>query len=173
MIARFEVLTAVTMKNGVFCDVTPCDSCKNRRFGGAYRVFHQGDKNRWTRNNARSVHRLLVIASLVPSPSIPVTLMKEALSSSETSVITRGTQRNIPEDVILHSHRRGYLSSYIYWHCCKQGWIPRSRSVAHDAPRSSGNTVAFAVEFHWTIIMEDLSDPEPLNSRHPSLRWSQ
>jgi hypothetical protein len=32
---RFEVFTAVTMKNGVFWDVTPCDSCKNRRFGSA------------------------------------------------------------------------------------------------------------------------------------------
>jgi hypothetical protein len=29
---RFEVFTAVTMKNGVFWDITPCDSCKNRRF---------------------------------------------------------------------------------------------------------------------------------------------
>jgi hypothetical protein len=27
---RFEVFTAVTMKNGVFWDVTPCDSCKSR-----------------------------------------------------------------------------------------------------------------------------------------------
>jgi hypothetical protein len=31
---RFEVFTAVTMKNGVFCVVTPCGSCKNRRYGG-------------------------------------------------------------------------------------------------------------------------------------------
>jgi hypothetical protein len=30
----FEVFTAVTMQNGVFWDVTPCGSCKNRRFGG-------------------------------------------------------------------------------------------------------------------------------------------
>jgi hypothetical protein len=31
---RFEVFTAVTMKNVVFWDVTPCGSCKNRRFEG-------------------------------------------------------------------------------------------------------------------------------------------
>jgi hypothetical protein len=42
---RFEVFTAVTMKNGVFWVVTPCGSCKNRRFGGTWRL-HQGDKNR-------------------------------------------------------------------------------------------------------------------------------
>jgi hypothetical protein len=26
---RFEVFRAVTMKNGIFWDVTPCGSCKN------------------------------------------------------------------------------------------------------------------------------------------------
>jgi hypothetical protein len=31
---RFEVFTAVTVKNVFFWDVTPCGSCKNRRFGG-------------------------------------------------------------------------------------------------------------------------------------------
>jgi hypothetical protein len=32
---RFEAFTAVTMMNDVFWDVTPCGSCKNRRFGGS------------------------------------------------------------------------------------------------------------------------------------------
>jgi hypothetical protein len=38
--------------------------------------------------------------------------MLEALSSAETSVPTRGTWRNIPEDDILHRHRRENLKSY-------------------------------------------------------------
>jgi hypothetical protein len=72
----------------VFWDVTLCGSCKNRRFGGTWRPHYQADKN-W---------RLPISA----------TLMMVALRSSEPSVLTSSTLRNIPEDgipdtgIVLH-----------------------------------------------------------------------
>jgi hypothetical protein len=38
--------------------------------------------------------------------------MTEATRSSETSVITRATPRNIQDDSLLRSHRRENLKSY-------------------------------------------------------------
>jgi hypothetical protein len=44
------------------------------------------------------------MVNVVPSSAI-VTLMMEALSSTDTSVLKRATRRNIPKDSIRHSHR--------------------------------------------------------------------
>jgi hypothetical protein len=106
------------MKNAVFWDVTLCGSCKNRRFGGTYRLHHKGDKNRRARNNTiqqytyntlhkaflSSVLRLLVTVNIVPS-SDSCHPDYGGARSSETSVLTRATRFN--------SDLRENLKSYI------------------------------------------------------------
>jgi hypothetical protein len=71
------------MKNAFFWDVVPCGSYKNRCFGGTYFVS--------------------ISSQRTPIPStanVHVTLMMEAIYSSETSVLTRATRRHILEDDI-------------------------------------------------------------------------
>jgi hypothetical protein len=72
------------MKNAVFWYVTPCGSFKNRHIASII-----------------SKLAMLVTANVVPSWLILFTLMMEAMRFSETPVLTRPTQRYIPEDSIL------------------------------------------------------------------------
>jgi hypothetical protein len=69
-----------------------------------------------------STHHIL-ISNNTTLPPIPAhagsslvnfsTLNMEAIRCTDTSVHTRTTLRHIPENGILHSHRRGNLKSYI------------------------------------------------------------
>jgi hypothetical protein len=56
---------------------------------------------------------LLLVTANVRSWPILVTLMMEAICSFVSSVLTRATRHNIPQDGILHSHCCEKLKSYI------------------------------------------------------------
>jgi hypothetical protein len=52
-----------------------------------------------------SVLRLPVTANVIPISPILVTLMMEEIRSSETSVLTRATRRNIQKDDIFQTYK--------------------------------------------------------------------
>jgi hypothetical protein len=64
-------------------------------------------------SSRRTLRRWLVTSNDLPSSPIIVTLMMEALTSFETSVLTTATQHNIPEDSIFHSQCRGNFKPYM------------------------------------------------------------
>jgi hypothetical protein len=77
-LTRFEIFAAVTMKS--LWDVMSRGSCMNRRFRGTFRFHRYGDKNRRVENVSSNYQRNHAAKNLI-------TLLMEAILSSETSVV--------------------------------------------------------------------------------------
>jgi hypothetical protein len=114
------------MKNVVVWDVTSCGFCNNHRFGGTDRVHLHGQNNQRARNN-------LIITGNVPSSLILITLMMEAIRSSDTSVLTRTLRRPITEDDILHRITR--VLEVIFLYTCLLTIIPQQRLYIQTSVR--------------------------------------
>jgi hypothetical protein len=105
---NFKFSTNHSHDDAVFWDVVLCSSSKNKRFGELYRLHHQDEKISGLGTT------LTVISNVFPSSLVVFILMMQAISSSETFVLTRATWRQIPEDGILPSHCCENLKPYNY-----------------------------------------------------------
>jgi hypothetical protein len=56
--------------------------------------------------------QLLVTVYVVTTSLFNSTLIMEVIRSSKTAVLIKAARRHIPEDDLLHSHRRENLKSY-------------------------------------------------------------
>jgi hypothetical protein len=103
---RFQVFTAVIVKNAVFCDVASCGSCQSRGFGGIYRLHLQSRKRSSTsQDGILKAHIVFTIIYIVKVPkfiayerghNIPYGRLHALVRNLAKDTLT-GTGRAFPE----------------------------------------------------------------------------
>jgi hypothetical protein len=115
-----------------------------------------------------SARRLRVKPSVVPSSQILATLMKEALSSSDTSVLIRATRRNTPADTILRSHRRENMKNLTSF-CFMFFYFPliffRSKPISSPPSFCVFLSLHFFLIYISTLRLNPLSEDSNVDTR--------
>jgi hypothetical protein len=126
-VLRFEVFTAITMKNVVFWDVAPCRYFFNQRFGGTYRLHLQG------RRNPRAMNQREQVAVDVKKIS---------------------TQHHIPEDCILNNDLLESIWNEVVMVQFKMPSQHSSGETEKNSWHTDKHTHLHSVFFHnWSAIL--------------------
>jgi hypothetical protein len=157
------------MKNGVFWDIKPCGSCKNRRFGGTWRLVAAcvvpssqilvtlmkeapgSPKHRFLQelHGVISQKTPFFTARVFPSSPILVTLMKEGLSSSETRFLQEPhciTFQKTPFFNFTWVHEKLWLTDYI-GRASVMNSLHRLRRWRHDFESHSRHECLYVLAF--------------------------
>jgi hypothetical protein len=106
---RIDIFTVVTMRNAVCWDLRSVDLVRTKiseeRNASIIRVTRIDELGTTlaVTSNRRTLRRNTQVYRTRASIELPDIM---------TSVLTRATRRNIPEDAFLHNHRRENLKSY-------------------------------------------------------------
>jgi hypothetical protein len=103
--------------------------------------------------------------------------MMEALSSTETSVLTRAIRHNIPQGTNLHSHRRENVKSYVIFSnfLISERWTNSKTPSNSDLFYPSGSdltsrhvtTISGRRICSETVFSKFIGFPYPLSFHHP------
>jgi hypothetical protein len=150
----FQAVTQVTTLPLHFLDVTPCSLLRcNLRFGGTYRLNHQG-RIKYQQEPAGGKQNNLRAGKLGFLLKFSSNLKMEAICSSETSVESQQTtRRHIPEEDTLHNHRCENLKSYITNTCSSETSVDFQRTtwcyIPEDRTLQNKQIIAVYVIITW------------------------
>jgi hypothetical protein len=166
---RFEVSTAVTMKDAVFWDVAPFRSRVNRRFGGTYNLNLQGRKIRergTSVSRLRSVYREHVFTESLPSNGYTCHEMRSYTSISPYVVNKWRLLKHKDNFISVCSHLLTLVPRSLI--CIPWRWrwyVPPKRRFTQDLHGATSQKTAFFFILE-NCHLEEKKEGERLPSRY-------